>query len=55
MQIVCCKCQRLKGKKGWSRRNPEPGKISHGYCPKCYRETMVAIQRYGRDTLPAAL
>jgi len=43
--VRCCVCKRVRLDAGW-RHFPEPSgdvMYSHGYCPKCYQEAMLAV------------
>ena len=46
MTTVCCVCNKTKGVKGWiKRRKPSnEGRLSHGYCPDCYQQSMETMQ-----------
>jgi hypothetical protein len=42
-ETICCICLRKKGKSGWRQERISPfAELSHGYCPECYRQTMIA-------------
>lgn len=44
MRRICCVCLKIKSQNGWERGGSlKDGKISHGYCPKCYRELIAQI------------
>ena len=46
MRTVCCVCYKIKSEDGWVKQQKNRSrKLSHGYCPDCYRETMQRIER----------
>ena len=54
MTTVCCVCRRIRGEQGWleRRRSQDEGRLSHGYCPECYRQAM-AMLRLDQGQYPA--
>ncbi len=41
MRRICCVCLKIKNKSGWEKAGvPQGIRLSHGYCPKCYREVV---------------
>jgi len=46
METVCCVCHRVKRRYGWVKggKAEEGVKLSHGYCPRCFRRTMQKVQ-----------
>ncbi|MFZ5797370.1 MAG: hypothetical protein C4563_04935 [Desulfobulbus sp.] len=43
----CCVCGKQERNGLWSREpgSPEEYRVSHGYCPVCYREFMERLDR----------
>jgi hypothetical protein len=42
LETICCICMRQKGKNGWQETAIESfADLSHGFCPDCYRRTML--------------
>ncbi|MBU0484977.1 MAG: hypothetical protein KKB30_10745 [Proteobacteria bacterium] len=56
METICCLCHKIKDEKGWSRQFVLKGKkLSHGYCPDCYRKTMEKVEtHFYNQEMPAA-
>lgn len=49
MQTVCCVCHKTKSQRGWIQKQAvKKGRISHGYCPECYRRSMEQAQGWLR-------
>lgn len=47
MQTICCVCHKTKTENRWVRSGPPRGKnISHGYCPRCYRQMLEELNTY---------
>lgn len=47
MTTVCCKCLKTKTDNGWTKADSQnPTRLSHGYCPACYQETIKKIHDY---------
>lgn len=50
--VVCCQCNKmvkLSGTNDWEPITEAHGSleyVSHGYCPKCYKETAKKINDY---------
>lgn len=45
MQTVCCVCQKTKSQAGWIQGQAgKEVRISHGYCPDCFHQTMERAQ-----------
>lgn len=46
MTTICCVCHRTKSQVGWVKKrvSKRQHRLSHGYCPDCYRQTMEMIQ-----------
>lgn len=45
MQTVCCVCQKTKSQAGWIQKQAgKEGRVSHGYCPDCFRRSMEQAQ-----------
>jgi hypothetical protein len=40
MPVICCVCH----KKIRTKKADYPGGVSHGYCKKCYRDFMEAME-----------
>ena len=49
MEKMCCVCHRIKRVNGWVKvgKNMAVVKLSHGYCPACYRKTMQKVMDFG--------
>ena len=45
---ICCVCHRVEQKNIWVRPAVATvtDKISHGYCPACYQEMLLELDRY---------
>ena len=44
MRTVCCVCQKVKRGGVWVKQPvATEGRLSHGFCPDCYEETLVRI------------
>jgi len=47
MTTICCQCQRTKEGNNWKRKFVRgEQRISHGYCPKCYRKVIEKISSH---------
>ena len=47
MRTVCCVCMKMKVEKGWVKQViAHNGRISHGYCPACFQQTMRKFDNY---------
>lgn len=47
MKTVCCVCHKTKSQNGWGwvkQSISQTRKLSHGYCPDCYRQTLQKIE-----------
>jgi len=46
-QVECCMCHRVHGEQGWTARDriESKGRVSHGYCPSCYKKALVDLER----------
>ena len=45
MQTVCCVCQKTKSQAGWIQgQSSKETRVSHGYCPDCFSQTMEQAQ-----------
>ncbi|MDH5299060.1 MAG: hypothetical protein OEV91_08575 [Desulfobulbaceae bacterium] len=56
METICCKCHRAKGERGWIKVRILPQvKMSHGYCPECYRQAMEKLQEMKARFRPVAI
>ena len=54
MQKVCCVCAKTDNGSGWSREPlADYRRLSHGYCPDCYRRLMERINNLLRGGCPA--
>ena len=56
VKTICCVCHKTKDLNGWiDQFISQYKKLSHGYCPECYEETIKKIEglkadgRYERD------
>lgn len=48
MQTICCLCHKTKHRNGWVKKLvPHSRKLSHGYCPRCFRKILKQIERRG--------
>ena len=47
MQTVCCICHKTKTANRWVKSAHRCAKkISHGYCPRCFRQMMEKMRSY---------
>ncbi|MBU4177337.1 MAG: hypothetical protein ACYC0O_13760 [Desulfurivibrionaceae bacterium] len=47
MQVICCVCHKTKNHKGWAKQAARSGvRLSHGYCPRCYRQMMEMVDNF---------
>lgn len=55
MEKVCCGCHRVKKQNGWVKmvKGQALAKLSHGYCPECYRKAMQKVMDFGAHFQPA--
>jgi len=52
MQTTCCVCHKTKTENRWVRAtSPRAKNVSHGYCPRCYRQMMARVQGYFANRL----
>ncbi|MEW6593585.1 MAG: hypothetical protein AB1413_01815 [Thermodesulfobacteriota bacterium] len=52
MQTICCICHRTKSDNRWIRSaQSRAKKVSHGYCPSCYRQLMEQVHSYFANRL----
>ncbi len=42
MIVQCCVCQRIHKEGQWRNDPPRSQPVSHTYCPKCAKETLVS-------------
>ena len=55
MEKVCCVCNRVKTENDWVKDASRLvlGKVTHSYCPDCYREAMRKVLDFGMRFQPA--
>ncbi|MGV1099593.1 hypothetical protein ACUUL3_09345 [Thiovibrio sp. JS02] len=47
MHVICCVCQKTKNRNHWvSKATPAGAKLSHGYCPRCYRQLLERMNDF---------
>ena len=47
MMTVCCTCQKVKTSGRWyAEKLPLKKKISHGYCPDCFKQIHIKLDKY---------
>ena len=47
LNVECCICHKVHGEHGWVHRDRVAisGRVSHGYCPSCYRKALVDLEK----------
>lgn len=56
MTIVCCVCGKVRIDWEWVEVNTLPeGLLSHTYCEKCFRHTMLEIEEFFAEQPPSTL
>jgi len=49
MTRVCCVCNRIEEDGAWILpQGPVDGRVSHGFCPACYRRMLAAVEAEAR-------
>lgn len=52
MQTICCICHKTKTENRWVRSTaPQSKQVSHGYCPRCYRQMLEQLNSYCANRL----
>jgi len=46
MKIVCCKCKRAKKGRRWTKSENTGEKLSHGYCPACFKPVLKSARTH---------
>ena len=44
MKTVCCICHKTKRGNAWIKGKTNGEKLSHGYCPSCFKKAMKNFQ-----------
>ena len=54
MTVQCCKCKRVRAGGVWMRiPTPQPGPVSHSYCPVCEEECYIELFSHQASRSPA--